>query len=299
MVKRILVLTSGSKRKITPFVLAAKKTQIALTTASFDDIVFGSGNEGLYLKSGEDIADFALIYFRLVGKSLETASLVAEHAKKKGIKIIDKIYTNSQVFPISQSKAQEMKNLADAGISIPNTFFGSLSEIRTKAPNIVGFPIVVKSTSGKKGREVYSAKNREELKKLIEGLMIEEKSGKKFFAQEFINAVRRIRVMVIGGSIVGAIQQLTKWRKRVAGYEPSPDEKKIDKFDPDEDIKKLALSATLAVGLDIAGVDILIDEKSGRKLVIEVNAAPAWKLIKKYCEINVEYEIIKYLQGQI
>jgi len=299
MVRKILILTSGSKRKLVPFKLAGNKKNTPLVTASFGDVVYESTDTGLYLKSGEDIADFSLIYFRLVGKELETASLVADYAKKNSVKIVDKIYTNSQVFPVTQSKAQEMKDLSDNGVQIPKTFFGSLREIAKKSPKIFGFPFVIKSTSGKKGKEVYLPKSKEDLENLIRVLIDEEKSGKKFFSQEFVGAVKRIRVMVIGGKVMGAVTQLTRWRKKVTSYKPHADEVKIEQFRPDRGIEKLAIVATNAVGLDISGVDILKDEVTGKLYVIEVNAAPSWKLVKKYCKVNVEDEIIKYLQRQI
>lgn len=295
MVKQILILTSGKKSKLTPFKLSIRDLKINLTTASFDDIYFDSKNKDLMLKEGIKISDFKIIYFRLVGKSLETASLVADYAKKKRVQIVDRIYQNSQVFPITQSKAAEMKTLSEALISIPKTFFGSLGQIAKKCPLMFGFPFVIKSTSGSRGREVYSPQNIKDLRSLLKILLPEEKSGKKFFAQEFINCTKRIRVLIVGGKIVGVISQLTKWRKRVAGYTPQEDEKKIEKFVITKDLEKLALDAFNAVGIDIAGVDILLDDTSGKYFVIEVNAAPSWKLIKKYCKVNVEYEILKYI----
>ena len=299
--KTILILTSGKKTKLTPFKLSIRDLNIDLTTASFSDIYFDSGSSEMNIRGGANLAGFDVIYFRLVGKSLETAALVAGYAKKNRVQIMDKIYANSQIFPITQSKAQEMKALADAGVSIPKTLFGSLLEITKKAQVELGFPFVIKSTSGKKGREVYCPEDSKALKALIAQLLVEEKAGKSFFAQEFVNCTKRIRVLVVGGRIIGSISQLTKWRKRVSGYTPQEDEVKIQKFAPNSEIEKLALAAVSAVGIDIAGVDILIDETSGknyvmnRNFVIEVNAAPSWKLIKKYCGVNVEYEILKYI----
>ena len=293
--KKILILTSGKKSKLRSFKLSLRDLKIDLTTASFNDIYFDSTSQDLILKGETRLSEFKVIYFRLVGKSLETASLVAEYAKKKWIKIIDRIYTKSQVFPITQSKAQEMKALADAQVSIPKTFFGSITEIAKKSPTMFGFPFVIKSTSGRKGREVYSPQNMKELRALVNVLTEEEKTGKSFFAQEFINCTKRVRVLIVDGKILGAISQGTKWRKRVSGYTPAEDEKKIEKFGISKIIEKLSLAAFNAVGIDIAGIDILIDDKNGKIYVIEVNAAPSWKLIKKYCKVNVEYEILKFV----
>jgi RimK family alpha-L-glutamate ligase len=295
--KKVLILTSGKRTKLRSFKLAKKDLPIDVVTASFSEVNFGSGSNSLKLKNSIDIQDFDVIYFRLVGKSLETASLVAEYAKKHRIHIIDRIYEKSQIYPISLSKAQEMQALINSGITVPRTFFGSIPNIARQAKKEFGFPFVVKATSGSRGREVYSPQNMIELKALVNSLFTEEKSGKKFFVQEYINCTKRTRVLVVGRRVIGAITQLTKWRKRVSGYSPSEDEKKIEKVSLTNDISNLALAAVSAVGIDIAGVDILLDDKTNKLYVIEVNAAPSWKLIKKYCKVNVEYEILKFVSG--
>lgn len=285
MVKNILVLTSGSKRKLIPFKFAAKSLDLVITTASFEDLEYFSDKNNLYI-NGKDIADFDLIYFRLVGKSLERASLIANYALERGVKLVDRIYEKAHLLPISLSKAIETEKLAGADVSIPKTIFGKIDYIKKSGKNLLGFPFVIKSTSGKKGREVWSPRTERELMDLIKTLKEEEKNGKGFLAQEFINASQRVRVLVVGNRVIGSITQPARWRKRITGFPPSLDEKKIN---------DLALRAVDAVGLDIAGVDILVDEVRKKPFIIEVNAAPSWKLIKKYCRVNVEYEILKFI----
>ena len=298
--KKILILTSGKKSKLRLFATSKRDLKIELTLSSFDEISFNSGNGELLLKGGIKLTNFDVIYFRLVGKALETAALVTEYAKKNRIQIVDRIYENSQVFPITQSKAQEMKALADAKIAIPETFFGSLTEITGKSKKAFGFPFVIKSTSGSRGREVYSPQDSKALKSLMVQLLPLEKAGKKYFSQKFIKCTKRVRLLVIDGKIIGSVSQLTKWRRRVDSYAPIGDEMmKIEKFTPDADMQKLALSAVRATGIDIAGVDVLIEEDTDKYFVIEVNAAPSWKLIKEYCKINVEYEILKFVSKSI
>ena len=290
---KILIFTSGKSSKLDSFT--------GVDVASFDDVNFSSNSKSVYVGS-TDLAKYDTIYFRLVGKSLEIASVVADYAKQKGVKLVDKVYENSHVFPITQSKAMEMKALSDSGVSIPKTIFGSLALIEKKSEKLFGFPFVIKATSGSRGREVYSPKSRPELEKLLVDLQIQEKAGKKFFAQEFIPTTKRIRVLVVGGKVVGAISQLTKWRKRIGGYKPVEDEIKIQKYELTADritssaVKKLAIKATSAVDLDICGIDILQDEVTNKLYVIETNAAPSWNLINKYCEISVEEKIVNFLK---
>lgn len=270
--KNILILTSGNVNKISAF------ARDGVTLASFKDVSYTSEEMGLKLKTGEDIKDFSIIYFRIVGKSLEIASLVADYAIKNGIKIVDEMYETSHLLPISLGKSLEMRKLNESGVKIPKTVFGDFSSM--------SFPYIVKSTSGQRAREVWLVNNEAELDELKKKF----EKGKFYFAQELVPNARRIRALVIGDKVVGAIVRHTKWNKdhTKITLDPIPDE-----------VSKLALDSAKSVQLDISGIDILVNSVTNEMYVIEANAAPAWELINKYCKVNVEDEIIKYLQTKI
>lgn len=270
---KILILTSGSVKKIIDF--AGRE---GVTLASFNDVCYSSDDKRLILKGGVDLKEFSVIYFRMVGKSLEIATLVTEYAVKNGVKIVDSMYEKAHLLTVSLGKSIEMRMLYEAGISIPKTVFGDFSGMT--------FPYIVKSTSGQKAREVWLVKNQEEL----EVLRAKFEKGKFYFAQELVPNARRIRVLVVGDKAIGAIVRHTKWNK---------DETK-ETLDPiPQDVAKLAVNSAKAVGLEVSGIDILVNSVTNEMFIIEANAAPAWKLINKYCKVNVEDEIIKYLQTKI
>lgn len=267
----ILILTSGNVSKLNSFPDTVDK-------GSFSDINYDSNSGDLKFKN-QDLKKYKLIYFRMVGKSLEIATLVANYAAKNNIKIIDEVYSNSLLLPVSLGKSLEMKKLSEAGIKIPRTQFGSFDGME--------FPYIVKSTSGQKSREVWLVNNREELENLKSKKF---EKNKFYFTQELIPNARRIRVLVVGDKAIGAIVRQTKWNK---------DETKETLMPIPEDVASLAISAARAVDLDISGIDILVNMDTNESFVIEANAAPAWKLINKYCGVVVEDEIIKYLSRQI
>ena len=268
----ILILTSGNISKLDNF-----KGRDGVTLGSFSDINYSSDSPDLYHKS-DILNQFSIIYFRMVGKSLEIATLVANYAVKNNIKLVDSMYSNSLLMPISLGKSLEMFKLQEMGIKIPHTVFGSFDGLE--------FPYIVKSTSGQKAREVWLVKNQEELDELKNKF----EKGKHYFAQELVPNARRIRVLVVGDKAIGAIVRETKWNK---------DDTKLTLDPIPEDIEKLAVLSAKAVGLDISGIDILVNSVTNEMFVIEANAAPAWKLINKYCNVNVEDEIIKYIQTKI
>jgi glutathione synthase/RimK-type ligase-like ATP-grasp enzyme len=300
--KKILIITGGKVTKLDSFSLPIEKLGLNVHLASFSNIEYYSQESTFTLKvKGTDIATFGLVYFRLVGKRIEDASLVANYAKEHGVKIIDHVYEKSLLLPSTISKVVEMRKLIYAKVLIPPTFFGSLIKIYEKAGSLVDYPLVIKSTSGRKARDVWLAENKKELKALVEELTERERVGDRFFAQKLVHASQRIRVFVIGDSAVGAITRPTKWRKlwtkRSKGEYPKGKKETI--YPVDKKYAKVAINAARAAELDIAGVDILEEDKTGKLYIIEANAAPSWNLIKRYTEVEVEEEILKFLMKRI
>ena len=64
-----------------------------------------------------------------------------------------------------------------------------------------------------------------------------------------------------------------------------------------DDEKQIAIRATKAIGLDVAGVD-LIHSKNGL-LVLEVNASPGLEMIEKTSGIDIATQIIAYVETAI
>lgn len=293
---KILIFTGGPVRKLDAFIEASKELPVDLTAASFSDINYTSLLGGYKLFVGEkDIADFDIIYFRVVGKRLEDATLVANYARDHGVRIVDRLYQDSLLVPSSISKAMETAKTIKANVPMPKTIFGSLEHLRRVAPEKLGFPFVIKSTTGKKAREVWSPNSESELAELVKTLSVMERSGARFFAQEFVRASQRYRAFVLGGEVVAVLTQPTKWRRRFS--DKAEGEKGL--VEATSEMKVLAVEAANAVGLDISGVDILKVDETGELLIIEANAAPSWNLVKKYTDMNVEKEILVWLAKQI
>ena len=60
---------------------------------------------------------------------------------------------------------------------------------------------------------------------------------------------------------------------------------------------RLAVEAAGALDINIAGVDIIHEDATGRAYVLEVNSAPRWDSIAKDTGVNVESEILKFLDS--
>ncbi|MBU0572367.1 ATP-grasp domain-containing protein [Patescibacteria group bacterium] len=296
---KILVIVGGGTRHIEPFVKEAKELNVPLLTASFSDLEYlTDGGRAILKVKGEDIASFSVVYIRLVGKRFEEVSLLVNHCKQHGVRVVDRVFEREDLIRIPIPKSVEVKLFIEAGIPVPKTYFGKLANIKEKAPKIFGYPFVIKGTTGKQGHAVWSPRNENELDELYEKLQeFQKKKKMNFIAQEFTESSQRSRIFVVGGKVLAGITRPTRWRRRfidkIDGEFP---EGKREQLNPvPEDEAKLAIKAASALQIDIGGVDVLRVDKTGELFVLEVNSAPRWEAVRKDTGLNVEREIIKFL----
>lgn len=302
MKKNILIITGGGIKHLEPFEKFGAEFGVSITRASFSKVSYAAEGEKVEIFiDDKPLKSFDLVYYRLIGKARETSAVLVDYIMSHNIKIIDSCHSKSLLFPMTQSKACEMRLLYNADIPIPKTLFGNLSRIKEKGKKFLGFPFVLKRTDGKRSNAVWSPKTEIELDLLIQDLLVEQKQGKRFLAQEFIKGSQRLRVLIIGDKPIACITRGTRWRRRfvqkVDGKIPDKISAVIDPIP--ENIAQLAVRASKAVGLEIAGVDILVEDETQKLFCLEVNSAPRWYSITRDTGLSVEREIVKYLASLV
>ena len=295
----ILILVGGGIKHIKAFKEAGDKLEVNVDCVSFAKLEYTTGRDKLkILADGKDITDYDVVYLRLVGKRYEAAALVVKYCRENNVRLVDKTYEMDGIIRVPLAKSLETKLLVDAGMPVPKTYFGRMKMIAEKAPELFGFPFVIKGTTGKQGHAVWSPRNREELDVLVNEFTPMERRGEaRYLAQEFIKSSQRNRIFVIGEKVIAGITRPTRWRKRfiekVNGEFPEGKKESLHSV-PKEDAE-IAIASAKALGVEIGGADILTDDKTGKKYVLEVNSAPRWAALAKDTGINIEEEIVKYL----
>ena len=207
-----------------------------------------------------------------------------------------KVFTSvkSQAILRSRDKLRSMQVLAKSGVGIPKTVFAKNPSQVTELIHVVGGPpVIIKLLEGTQGVGVVLAETIKAAKSTIEAFY-----GLKanFLIQEFIAESKSadIRAFVIGNKVVAAMK-----RQGLDGDFRSNlhrgGQGTVIQLSPEEE--ETALAAARALGVRIAGVDLLQSERG--PLVMEVNSSPGLKGIEEVSGVDIASLIVAYIEDKI
>lgn len=202
--------------------------------------------------------------------------------------------TQSEALVRSRDKLQSLQRLSRANIGLPKTVFTNYSkEIDGIIKEVGGTPLVIKLLEGTQGLGVVLAESKNAAKSVLEafnGLQA------RVIVQEFIKEAKGIdiRAFVVDGQVVGAMK-----RKGVEGEFRSNIHRggtaELIELTDEEEVA--AVKATKAMGLGVAGVDLLQSERG--PLILEVNSSPGLQGIETATGKNIARSIIRYIEKHI
>ena len=197
---------------------------------------------------------------------------------------------NSQAIEQSKDKLYANQILAQAGLPIPKTMLTRFPCKAELVEKVVGFPCVLKVITGSHGAGVYlchTPKEFEDLSELISSL----DSKTSMIIQEYISHSegRDLRVIVIGGRVVGAMQRTATDGSFKANISRGGEGKV---YDVDDEMEMLSIQVAKVLDLDIAGVDLLF-HPDGYK-ICEANSSPGFKGFEKALGINIPQKVFDY-----
>lgn len=207
-----------------------------------------------------------------------------------------KIFTavESQALVRSRDKLRSLQLLARAGVGLPKTIFTNFSKnVEHIVDSVGGAPVILKLLEGTQGLGVILADSQN-----AAGSVMEAFNGleARIIVQEFIKEAggADIRAFVVDGEVVGAMKRQGKEGEFRSNLHRGGTANIIELS---EEEKHTALVATKAMGLGVAGVDML--QSMSGPLVLEVNSSPGLEGIEKATDTDIARKIIRYVEKNV
>lgn len=191
----------------------------------------------------------------------------------------------------AKNKLRTLQILNHENIPVPKTVVvHSLDYLDLAVEKIGAFPIILKAPYGTHGTGVMIFESLRSFKSATEFISKAFKN-QLMILQEYVKEAKGkdIRIFVVGGRMVAAMERKARRGEFRANFHRGGS---IQIADLNEEERLLALKAVKALGLDIAGVDVLRTNEGPK--VLEVNSNPGLEGITKASGINVAEHIINY-----
>lgn len=191
----------------------------------------------------------------------------------------------------ARDKLRSLQLLSRKGLGLPITGFAHSTKMTQELIKLVGgAPLVIKLLEGTQGKGVVLAETEGAAESVIDAF---REMDANILVQEFIKEARGsdIRCFVIGDQVVASMMRTAKEGEFRSNLHRGGTAKIVEIT---KEERQAALDATKALGLNLAGVDML--RSSRGPLIMEVNSSPGLNGIETATGKDVAGMIIEYLE---
>jgi len=203
------------------------------------------------------------------------------------------------VFPVNESvaiarsrdKLRSLQLLSREGIGLPVTGFAhSPDDVQDLITMVGGAPLVIKLLEGTQGIGVVLAETRKTAESIIEAFM---GLRANIMVQEYIKEAggADIRCLVVAGKVVASMKRQAKEGEFRSNLHRGGHAALV-RITPEE--RATAVRAAKAIGLNVAGVDIL--RSNHGPVVMEVNSSPGLEGIEAATHKDVAGQIFSFIE---
>ncbi|MEW5854054.1 MAG: RimK family alpha-L-glutamate ligase [Myxococcota bacterium] len=244
------------------------------------------GPRGVSLRlSGEPVELPHVVIPRVGARSARTGLGVLTQLEVLGCALVNTAHGISH----ARDKLLSAQRLVAAGLPVPATaLVRSQRSLQKAVRELGGPPVIVKMPRGSQGVGVMLAQTHDEVEAHAQALW---QLGQEVLLQQFVveAAGADIRALVVGGKLVAAMQRRARdgeFRANVhQGGTVAP--LRLGRAE-----RRLAERAAEAMGLGMAGVDLLVSRRG--PLVLEVNASPGLRGIEGATGVDVAGAIARH-----
>ncbi|MCL2174390.1 RimK family alpha-L-glutamate ligase [Candidatus Saccharibacteria bacterium] len=235
-----------------------------------------------------DIKTYDAIIPRIANYMTRYGTSVVRQLEREGI------FTTASGIAIARARDKlRATQILARTVDVPKTIFSRNSiDIDTMLEEIGGEPVIIKLGTSTHGNGVVLAETKKAARSALQAFYLYNEDGTNVMIQEFIaeSAGTDIRVFVVGGRVVASMKRQSLNDDFRSNLHKGGQGTAIKLTDEE---RKIAIKSAKAVGLGVAGVDIMRSNRG--PLVLEVNASPGFG-IEKVTGRDVATPIIEYIE---
>lgn len=273
--KRILLIararTSAALGRADAFAERVRKyvgDNIDIETCEISELFFemSSGKVAIYHPGKKfNLRDFDLVVIRHIGKYWVEAHAITRYCEHFGIRYTDE-YLNRLLL---DNKISTQFVLWFAGIkNWPHTFYGNQAEMKRRFHELGG-PAILKDNEGSKGRLNFLVSSPEELDDIHA-----QHPDTQFVLQECIPNSGDFRVLVLNDTPALVIKRSSQGDSHLNNTSQGGRAEIVPQEFLSGEVTEACVAAARAVKLQVAGVDVMFDDRDGAVYFLEINNAP-------------------------
>ena len=284
---KIAIISRGpqnySTRRLAEAALNVGHTAEILDPFGFYLHVGGTGNRITY--HGKSVDDFDVILPRLSRTTARYGMEVVAHFEWVGIPVINR----SKAIATARHKFHSLRILAQHGLPIPPSLtVGSAAFLEDTVAEMGDYPFILKPFHGTHGRGIMLLDTPTSLTSAVDALC---DLHHDYIIQPFITEAGGVdlRILVVGGEAIAAMKRSAPPGEFRANIHKGASGETVTL---PEGYDHLAIEATAALELEIAGVDLL--ETHNGPVILEVNPSPGFEELEAVTGINIAAAIIEF-----
>ena len=237
---------------------------------------------------GEKLPHFDAIIPRISNGMTRYGCAIVRQLEMEGV------WTASSSIAITRArdKLRSQQILTKSGIDTPKTLVSRNTADIDDLLEQIGLPVIIKLATGTHGNGVVLADTKKAAKSALQAFYLYNEEGTNILLQEYIkeSAGTDIRAFVVGSRVVASMKRQSLDDDFRSNLHKGGEGVSV-KLTPEE--KRIVVRAAKAMGLHIAGVDLMRSNRG--PLILEVNASPGFG-IEQVTGRNVAEKIIEYVE---
>lgn len=203
------------------------------------------------------------------------AQALLDHWRRGGARVLN----GPEVLAVDSSKARQLSLIASLGHAVPATRVVHRAGDLLSAASDMTFPLLVKANIGGSGAGIVRYDSLADLGRSVSEGTVPESIDKVLLLQDYVPARGGtiLRIETLGGRFLYALEVSTGdtfdlCPADACQIQPGKTAVSMVKVEPAAEIVRAAEEIARAVGMDVGGVEVVIDDRDGIPRFYDINA---------------------------